>query len=108
MGCGRRTDGSRFPQRCGRAHDFLLYHHVGRTPDDEEMLHIVAADEYEAPPAVDGRLVDHAEPRLASARRSAAEPPAAEPAQQPERQREQDKHHGHEENDLESALSFTE
>jgi hypothetical protein len=72
------------------------------------MLHVVAANKDEAAPAVDGGLIDHGEPRLASARRSSAEPAAAEPAQQPERQREQDEHHDHEEDDLETALSFAE
>jgi ribosomal protein L12E/L44/L45/RPP1/RPP2 len=103
-----RPAGSRFAQRCRRAHDVLLHHHVGRASDDEEMLHIVAANKDEAPPAIDRCLVDHGEPRLASARGGAAEPAAAESAQQPERQRQQDEHHDDEENDLEAALSFTE
>ena len=101
-------EGSRLSQRGRRAHDILLDHHVGRTPDDEKMLDVVAADKDEATPTVDRRLIDHGEPRLTAARCAAAEAPGAQPAQQPERQREQGEHHDHEEKDLEAALSFAE
>jgi ribosomal protein L12E/L44/L45/RPP1/RPP2 len=69
------------------------------------MFDVVAANEHEAAAAVHVGLVDDGEPRLASARRAAAEPPAAEPAHQPERQREQAEHHDHEENDLERSFA---
>ena len=69
------------------------------------MLDIVAANEHEAPSAVHVCLVDDGEPRLASARGAAAEPPAAEPAHQPERQREQAEHHNDEEDDLERSFA---
>src|SRR5262249_29706517 len=105
---GGRTCGTCFPLRVCRAHDVLLHHHVARTADDEQMLHIVAANEDETPPAVDRCLVDDGQSQLASAHGVAAEPPTAEPAQQPERQREQAEHHDHEHNDFEVALSFAE
>ena len=99
----RRFGGGRLG---GGAHDILLNHDVGRPPDDEKMLDVVAADKDEAAPAVDRCLVDHGEPRLTAARCAVTQPPGAEPAQQPERQPEQDEHHDHEEEDLEAALSF--
>ena len=72
------------------------------------MLHIIASNEDETPPAVDRCLIDDGEPRLASARGAAAEPSAAEPAHEPERQRQQGQHDDYEEKDLETGLSFTE
>jgi hypothetical protein len=57
------------------------------------MFHVVATDEDKTAPAVDRRLVDHGEPRLASAGRPAAEPSAAEPPHQPDRQRQQNDDH---------------
>ena len=91
-----------------RAHDVLFDHDVGRSADDEEMLHIVAADEHEAAAVVDRRLIDHGKPRLAAARRRTAQPSAAEPAQQPEREREQAQHHHQEQQNFRTGLSFAE
>ena len=108
IGSGRRSHRCGFAWWSARAHDVLLDHDVGWTPDDEEMLHIVAANEDEAAPAVDRGLVDDGKPRLAPARGSAAEPPAAEPAQQPEGQRQHDQHDNQDEQDFETGLSFAE
>ena len=76
--------------------------------DDEEMLHIVAADEHEAAAVVDRRLIDHGKPRLAATRRRTAKPSAAEPAQQPEGEHEQAQHHHQEQQNFRTGLSFAE
>jgi hypothetical protein len=79
--------------RADRAHDVLLDHDVGRAADDEEMLHVVAADQHEAPAPIDRRGIDDREPRLATAGRGIAEPLAAEPAHEPGDHPDQDEHH---------------
>ena len=105
---GRRCRPPGSQCRSGGAHDVLLDHDVGRSADDEEVLHIVAADENQPAAVVDRRLVDHGKPRLAAARCRTAQPPAAEPAQQPERQREQAQHHHQEQQNFRTGLSFAE
>src|SRR5262249_57402449 len=102
-----RRAGSSAWRRC-RRQVVLPDHHVARAADDKQMLYIIAPNEDGASPAVDRRLVDDGEPRLASACRAAAEPSAGEPAHEPERQREQGQHYDYEEKDLETGLSFTE
>ena len=110
--CARQRIGRRCrppgSQWRSRAHDVLFDHDVGRSADDEEMLHIVAADEHEAAAVVDRRLIDHGKPRLATTRRRTAQPSAAEPAQQPEREREQAQHHHQEQQNFRTGLSFAE
>jgi hypothetical protein len=72
------------------------------------MLHVVAANEDETAPPVHGGLVDHCQPRLASAGCPAAEPPTAEPPHQPEGDCEQNEHRDQGDQHLESAGSIAE
>ena len=56
------------------------------------MLDIVAPDQDELAPAVDGGGVDHGEPRLAAALRGGTDARRAETAHQPDRRADQSKH----------------
>src|SRR5205085_7044384 len=81
----RRIDG-----HC--AHDVLLDHEVARTTNHQQMLDIIAPDQHEAAPSVDGRRIDHGETGLAAALRGGADARGAETANEPEGQSNEGKH----------------
>ena len=77
----RAGGASRVGDGCA-AHDIGFDHDVARAADHQQMLDVVAADDDELAPAVDGGGIDHGEARLAAAR-GGIDPRRAEPAHQP-------------------------
>jgi hypothetical protein len=72
------------------------------------MFHIIAADEDEAPPSIDGCRIDHRKPGLPTACGCTSDPVTAEPPHEPQRQGQEAEHHDEGEQHLEGVLSLAE
>jgi len=98
----RQSDGARQRFHRGRAghlawrrrgaHDIRFDDHVSRAADHHQMFHVVAPDEDQPPPGVDGGVVDHRKPRLSAAGAGAAESATAEAPNRPSGRADQTEH----------------
>jgi hypothetical protein len=94
--------------RRGGAYDVGLDHDVARPADHQQVLDIVATDQDQPTPAVDGGCVDDGKPRLAPARGGGAQVSGAEAPHQPCGQSDQAEHHDEGEQESEAILPFAE